>query len=156
MSAPPVVFKSMSFQGAPERPLAGANHEVLGRRVVAVLIDQVVLCGIGAAAVIVAGAMLSPTTGPGGARVTLGVLAAALAPFLVEVLTGRSLGKRVMGLRVVRAVDGARPGSGAMIARALMLIVDSLPIGLVMILITERRQRLGDLAAGTVVVRNGS
>jgi uncharacterized RDD family membrane protein YckC len=37
-----------------------------------------------------------------------------------------------------------------------MLIVDSLPIGLVMILITERRQRLGDLAAGTVVVRNGS
>jgi uncharacterized RDD family membrane protein YckC len=69
---------------------------------------------------------------------------------------GRSLGKATIGLRVVG--DDGFPLSGrATIVRNLLRAVDILPssyvIGLVAILTSQRSQRLGDLAAGTLVVR---
>lgn len=70
---------------------------------------------------------------------------------------GRSPGKATLGLRVVSA-DG-QPATGfQLVLRGLVWLVDALvlvpvPIGLVVISLTPRRQRLGDLAAGTLVVR---
>ena len=69
---------------------------------------------------------------------------------------GRSPGKRVLGLRVVR--DGGRPLTfGASLVRNLLRFVDVLPssylVGLTSILATRDAKRLGDLAAGTIVVR---
>ena len=75
----------------------------------------------------------------------------------VEVMTnGRSFGKRVMRLRVVR--DGGSPITlRDSIVRNLLRMVDMLPmnylIGLVAMLVSREGKRLGDLAAGTVVVR---
>lgn len=69
---------------------------------------------------------------------------------------GRTLGMRLCGLRVV-AVGGGRAGVAATLARTLLLAVDWLPVffilGAVLIWLTPRHQRLGDLAARTVVVR---
>jgi uncharacterized RDD family membrane protein YckC len=69
---------------------------------------------------------------------------------------GRTLGKRFADLRVVRT-DGGRIGYGAAFVRTLLRAVDWLPtaylIGAVAIWVTKRNQRLGDLVAGTVVVR---
>jgi len=69
---------------------------------------------------------------------------------------GRSPGKRLAGLRVVR-VGGHPVGFLASLLRNLLRIVDFLPavyvFGSVLILATTRNQRLGDLAAGTVVIR---
>ncbi len=75
---------------------------------------------------------------------------------LLEELLGATLGKWVMGLRVVR-VDGGKPGLLRSAARNLLRVVDGLPtlnlIGIVLILISAERARFGDLAAGTRVIR---
>lgn len=70
--------------------------------------------------------------------------------------SGRSPGKRAAGLRVVRAT-GSPVGLRASLVRNLVRIIDVLPtaylIGIVSVLATKRNQRLGDLVAGTVVIR---
>jgi uncharacterized RDD family membrane protein YckC len=74
-----------------------------------------------------------------------------------EVLAGgRTPGKRWTGLRVVRS--GGQPvGFVASAIRNILRLVDFLPsaylAGIVSILVTKRNQRLGDLAADTVVAR---
>jgi uncharacterized RDD family membrane protein YckC len=77
---------------------------------------------------------------------------------LFEVLGGgRTPGKRASGLRVVRS--GGRPVTFVRsMLRNIVRIVDWLPaaylIGMVAIFITNNNQRLGDLAGGTLVVRD--
>ncbi len=77
---------------------------------------------------------------------------------LFEVLaSGRTPGKRWTGLRVVRV--GGHPVTFLPSAtRNLLRLVDLLPAayiaGCVSILVTRRNQRLGDLAAGTLVIRD--
>src|SRR5439155_7623464 len=74
-----------------------------------------------------------------------------------EVLaSGRTPGKRLNGLRVVRE-SGAPVTFAASAVRNVLRLVDWLPgtylVGMVAILVSSRNQRLGDLAAGTLVVR---
>ena len=71
--------------------------------------------------------------------------------------SGRSPGKRVLGLRVVR-LGGAPVRFKDSSVRNIVRLVDLLPpvtygLGAAVILVTRRNQRLGDLAAGTIVVR---
>jgi len=74
---------------------------------------------------------------------------------LFEALTGSTPGKRLLGLWVVH--DNATPitWSGALI-RNFLRFIDNLPfvyvVGLVSMLIDNRFRRLGDLAAGTLVI----
>jgi uncharacterized RDD family membrane protein YckC len=69
---------------------------------------------------------------------------------------GQSIGKWLVGLRVVGA-DGSALSARASMVRSLLRLVDELPtsylIGFVVMIASRRRQRLGDFAAGTVVVR---
>ena len=69
---------------------------------------------------------------------------------------GRTLGKRIYGLRVITA-DGSPAPFTAVLIRNLIRVVDFLPafygLGLLAIVATPRSQRLGDIAAGTFVVR---
>jgi uncharacterized RDD family membrane protein YckC len=69
---------------------------------------------------------------------------------------GRTPGKRVNGLRVVR-LDGSPVTFFTSAIRNVLRLVDILPgmylVGIVTILVTRRNQRLGDVAAGTLVVR---
>ena len=95
----------------------------------------------------------------------IGLATFAFATFVIffgydiffEVLaSGRTPGKRLTGLRVVRT--GGQPITFLpSTIRNLMRLVDILPttyvIGAISILVTERNQRLGDLVAGTIVVR---
>lgn len=75
---------------------------------------------------------------------------------LFEVLMqGRTPGKWALGLRVV-AADGAPVGWMASFTRNLLRVVDALPVGyavgLVTCLIDPWGRRLGDMVAGTLVV----
>lgn len=74
-----------------------------------------------------------------------------------EACWGRTVGKRVLGLRVV-AQDGAPIGWMAAITRNLLRTVDMLPfayaLGLLSSLFDRNGRRLGDLVAGTVVVHD--
>ena len=69
--------------------------------------------------------------------------------------SGQTPGKRAIGIRVISA-SGRPLGPFEAILRNLLRIVDQLPVmyavGLVSLFFTARNQRLGDLAAGTVVV----
>ena len=70
---------------------------------------------------------------------------------------GQTLGKRFVGLRVMD-VQGLRLQFHQVLLRNLLRFVDALPIfyfvGGLSCLINRRSQRLGDLAAGTIVVYN--
>jgi uncharacterized RDD family membrane protein YckC len=74
--------------------------------------------------------------------------------WLLQGLTGGSIGKLLLGLRVVK-YDGRRAGLGRVALRTLLLIVDAgfcwIP-GLVSAFSTKGHRRIGDLAAKTLVV----
>ncbi len=81
---------------------------------------------------------------------------------LETILEGQSLGKKIVGIRVVK-IDGYEAGFADYLIRWFFRCIDVLiasgTIGLVAIIATKRSQRLGDLAAGTAVIslrRNAS
>jgi uncharacterized RDD family membrane protein YckC len=69
---------------------------------------------------------------------------------------GQTPGKRAMGLRVV-SDSGLPAHASALVVRNLVRLFDFLPffygIGLIALFFSKRTQRLGDLAARTVVIR---
>lgn len=69
---------------------------------------------------------------------------------------GQTLGKRAMGIRVVR-LDGKEPEWSDVLLRALLHLVDSTfslgLIGSLLIKTTPKSQRMGDLAANTTVIK---
>ena len=75
---------------------------------------------------------------------------------IMEAVTGTTLGKMLLGLRVVK-MDGSHYGLKSVLLRNILRIIDGLPVfylvGITSIGVTTWKQRLGDLAAGTQVVR---
>ena len=98
------------------------------------------------------------------ARVHLEALAPSAAGFLAllgfayvalgHALMGATLGKRLLGLRVV-GPDGAMPGLGRSAARAALAVLGTaaLGLGVLLALFTRRGHSLHDLVADTIVVR---
>lgn len=138
-------------------------EDVTGPRIAAALID-VVLLGIVFVVLSLLFGESEGDTGDGGASFELGLtglpallfFALTMAYYIVlESQNGQTLGKRIMKLRVV-AIDG-QLSLGKVVIRTLLRIVDALPflylVGFVIMLISKRKQRLGDMAAGTLVVR---
>jgi uncharacterized RDD family membrane protein YckC len=77
---------------------------------------------------------------------------------LLEGWIGSTLGKCLLGLRVVRT-EGGRPGLWKSAMRNALRLVDSLPafcvLGMILILRSPQRARFGDRIAGTRVIRVG-
>jgi uncharacterized RDD family membrane protein YckC len=92
----------------------------------------------------------------GGSAIWL-LLALAVVYYVgCEAATGMTLGKRMVGIRVVDE-EGDAITVGAAIVRNLLRLVDALffyLVGFVLALMSPRGQRLGDRAARTIVVRN--
>jgi serine/threonine protein kinase/uncharacterized RDD family membrane protein YckC len=96
------------------------------------------------------------TAGP-VAITPLVALAGLLVFVLFQGLTGATFGKLLTGLRVV-GPDGRRPGLLRAFLRTVLWIVDGFPwlvpiLGWLVAINTTRHRRLGDIVAGTVVVR---
>lgn len=95
--------------------------------------------------------------------VVAGILALAsyllYHPVLEVAMRGHTPGLRKAGARIVTP-EGATPGTGPLLIRNLFRLIDSLPafymVGLACCMLTKRRVRLGDLAAGTVMVLDES
>jgi len=141
----------------PEAVVLDFETAGISSRAIARLIDAL----IQVAALFVLGTALALATGGsiGIVLAIIGIAAIVLGyPILCEVLMhGGSPGKAVFGLRVV-TVEGAPSAPSHAFIRSIVGIVDFLipPGGLCAItsaLLTERGQRLGDLAAGTIVLR---
>ena len=144
----------------PERVAFRFETAGLGSRFTAQLIDLVLLLAVFLALGVVSfavGALLQNGT---VALLLFGLTGfATLWAFwiLPEALwSGQTVGKYVMNLRVVDA-HGGPISPGQAVVRNLLRVVDFLPtyyaVGTVAIFLSPRNQRLGDLAAGTVVVR---
>jgi uncharacterized RDD family membrane protein YckC len=130
-------------------------------RVLASLIDVAVEGAALALLLIPLGAVVSSSSEAVTAGATILVLLAVLLgyPVAMEALVGgRTLGKLALGLRVVRD-DGGPIGFRHAITRGLLGLFVEKPgftwgsAGLITALLNERAKRLGDLAAGTVVVQ---
>lgn len=80
-------------------------------------------------------------------------------PVLELILRGQSPGKRIAGLRVVDR-NGGVPGRSRILIRNAFRLIDSLPVfyavGLVSCFATAEGVRLGDLAAGTLLVHDAA
>ena len=68
---------------------------------------------------------------------------------------GQTFGKMLLKLRVVKA-DGSIPGIGAYLLRWMFMLIDGPTLsglGVLVMLFSKNTQRLGDLAAGTMVIK---
>jgi uncharacterized RDD family membrane protein YckC len=70
-------------------------------------------------------------------------------------MRGSTPGKRMAGVRIV-ARDGGAPSAGALLTRNVFRLIDSLPlfygVGLITVVLTRDNLRIGDMAAGTLLV----
>ena len=75
---------------------------------------------------------------------------------LCEILNqGQTLGKMALNIRVVK-MDGSMPTLGSYLMRWMLFLIDGPAtsfVGLVAMILTRNNQRLGDMAAGTVVIK---
>ncbi|HEX2360402.1 MAG TPA: CPBP family glutamic-type intramembrane protease [Solirubrobacterales bacterium] len=137
----------MTDPGAPQ-------YVGLGRRALAFLLDNLVwLLGV----VILLGFVPVDDAGEiseGAAAAILFVVATLWFNYFAfaEWRWGQTIGKNATGIEVT-SEDGGRISFGQASIRNLLRLVDVLVIGPVMIAGSERRQRLGDRAAKTVVLR---
>jgi uncharacterized RDD family membrane protein YckC len=153
--AVPVAFEDRLAIATPEGVEVELTLAGIGSRFIAGSIDFVIqLC------VIIALAVITHPAGNAGVAIFTSAVFGLIFFYdvLFEVLGGgRTPGKRWTGLRVVRS--GGRPITLTRSAlRNILRVIDILPgfyaVGMTVIFITARNQRIGDLAAGTHVVRD--
>ncbi|MCY1140877.1 DUF4386 family protein [Actinoplanes sp. Pm04-4] len=141
---------------------AGAPQvRVTGRRVVATIIDGLIFSLINAALVNAfdvegtdSGFGLTQFDNTGTAWLSVIVL---LYYTLFEGLAGLTVGKWVTGIRVIDAQTGGRPGLLSGFVRTLLRLIDGIfayLVGFLIVMNSDRRRRLGDMAAKTLVVRS--
>lgn len=133
----------------------GIGYEVagLGTRLLAFLVDLLVVSLILFIVQLFVVALL-PGDELAAALIAGGVSFFVFAGYFIVAETasgGRTPGKRALSVRVVR-VDGGAPGLQEALVRGLVRIFD-LPLGIFPMFATAQSRRFGDLAAGTVVVR---
>ena len=147
----------------PEQVALEFSLATIGSRFLAVAIDTIIqiACAIVLLMVVAAGIWATGALGLSARPWVLAVL--VIGGFVIyygyfavfeTVWNGQTPGKRVIGLRVIHA-SGRPISAWEAILRNVVRLVDQMPaiyaIGIVSVFVTERSQRLGDLAAGTVV-----
>jgi uncharacterized RDD family membrane protein YckC len=145
------------MQVRPVSPVNEADTRVTGRRVVQYIIDYIIT------AVVASVIMWALDRGTGAANAGLLLVGAILVaawyfwywvyrPYRAN---GRSLGMQLLGIHVI-SKDGGRASMMQLLIRGILLIVDTFfwgLVGFVTIICSRYRQRVGDHAAKTVVVR---
>lgn len=153
--ATPVALEDRMSIATPEGVEVELTLAGIGSRFMAGALDYTIQL-----VVIVAMALILQPAGGAGAAIFTSAAFAMIFFYdvLFEVLGGgRTPGKRVNGLRVVRS--GGRPITFTRSAlRNILRLIDILPgmyaVGMTVMFISPRNQRVGDLAAGTYVVRD--
>ena len=137
----------------------GVDVRVTGRRIVATMLDGLVLGLLYRLSVAILGGHydsdvdLTRLTSKAG----LGWVVVALVYYvLLEGLFGRTVGKLVTGIRVIDAKTGRTPGLFTVLIRTLLRVIDGIGgylLGWIVVVCNDRRRRLGDMAADTLVIR---
>jgi uncharacterized RDD family membrane protein YckC len=154
----------MATQAAVALPIVGIQEDVhvTGRRILATIVDGLVFGLLYAVMALLFGTVTSegPASYWNGSLPALAsllyVVIIALYYILLEGYLGQTVGKMVLGIKVVREDNGEVPGLGGAAIRTLLRIVDGLfsyLVAFITVLISGKNQRLGDMAAHTLVVR---
>lgn len=132
----------------------------VGDRILAYLVDSLLVGAWAIGAMFLIGYVFGEGADNGVRLAAIVVL--IVIPFLFyhlfceAYLNGQSVGKRVLHIRVV-LLDGGQPTLGAYLLRWVFRLVDILLtngiLAVVMVAVNGKGQRLGDLAAGTAVVK---
>lgn len=149
----------------PENVAFGYQVAGLGSRFIACLLDTIITVLLQVVVVVVAGLILnlldsfSDDLSPWVIAIfglILSVFYWGYYIFFEMLWNGQSPGKRWVGLRVIRA-DGTPITLSESLIRNLARLVDFLPfgygVGIITMFIDKQSRRLGDLAAGTLVVQ---
>ncbi len=147
----------------PEHVLLDLEIAGFGSRLVAALIDNLILGGLTLGSLILLAILERYRLIPGGTWTEAIVIFFLFALwngyfiFFEGMRAGQTPGKRRAGLRVVQET-GHAVTLGAAVARNLLRIADFLPppyvTGVLLTALHPRGQRLGDMVAGTIVVRD--
>ena len=124
----------------------------VGDRILAQILDWIVLFAYVMLAIIIAADIIKTEW---YYIITIGVIP-LFYTLLMEIFNqGQSIGKMIMNMQVVK-LDGSRPTMSAYLMRWLLFMIDgpmTSYMGLIVMVLTRNNQRLGDLAAGTVVIK---
>ncbi|MDG2111550.1 MAG: RDD family protein, partial [Actinomycetota bacterium] len=162
-SATAVLERPAPTVGAPVTPegvLLDLETAGVASRLLARALD-LLICAVALYAVLIALAVMTPPLWVMFVAVTIAVFVALFVyPVVLEtMLRGRTVGKIATGLRVVTDI-GAPIRFRHAATRSALSVVDLLATsgfaGIVSMIMSPRHQRLGDLAAGTVVLRTRS
>lgn len=130
----------------------------LGPRILARILDGVLFILIMAAGAIFVSLTEGTLSDIGvGILVAIYILLYVFYDLLCEIfMNGQSIGKKVMKIKVI-SLDGGRPSVGQYMLRWLFRIVDFSLTGslcaLISAAVSEKNQRVGDMVAGTVLIR---
>lgn len=130
----------------------------VGRRAVAVIIDSILLAIVGYLIASVTGGTTSDGFNLSGGPALLLFIIAMAYYAVMEKTSGATLGKMAMKLKVVKQ-DGTALDWQAAIVRNVLRIIDGFffyLVGAIAVWMSKSKQRLGDMAAHTIVVRAGS
>ena len=125
----------------------GENRRKLdARRILAYLIDEVLLAVVAYGIIV-----FLIDEGITMAAILIGIAFKLSYYFVGETVFGRTIGKTLMRLRVVRS-DGRGAPASKVAARTIFRLIEDPVIAIVAMAVTGRRRlRIGDLAAGTMV-----
>ena len=127
----------------------------VGRRAVAIIIDTIVLGILGYLIAALTGQTSEAGFSMSGAPAFLWMLVALGYYIVMEKLRGATLGKMAMSLKVVKQ-DGSALDWQASVVRNVLRIVDGIffyLVGAIVVWVSKGKQRLGDMAAHTLVVK---
>jgi uncharacterized RDD family membrane protein YckC len=130
------------------------RYQGVAIRFVAILIDLIII-GIIAAILSVGGAF----AGAYPATVAIGVAISLLYFILLLGRSGQTVGMMIVKIRVVKEADYSPIGYAEAAIRTILLYIDEIPylipylLGAILIWTSEKKQRLGDRVAHTVVVK---
>lgn len=134
------------------KPVMGSETDVVGSRVFAFIVDYILSIIVWVVGMVVIGLVVN--------SLILGYLFGSIAFvsyfILLEGMYGQTPGKMLAGVVVVKE-DGSPCTMGASFVRNFLRIIDIIPgfyvVGLVVMLMSDRNQRIGDSVARTVVTR---
>ncbi|MFC4232556.1 RDD family protein [Parasediminibacterium paludis] len=128
----------------------------LGDRIVAAIIDRLILIAYGIIILVIA-----TQANFSGDIMQLFIFVISLPIIFYSLLSevfmnGQTIGKRVMKIKVI-SINGNQPTFSQYLLRWLFRIIDlwmtGSILGIIMIAVNEKRQRLGDIVAGTTLIK---
>ena len=146
-------------QGVSGTPATLEIH-VTGRRVLATIVDAIILSIFFSVMSILFGTNTAEGGQVGLSLSGLPSLFATIAVFayymLLEGYLGQTVGKMLLGIKVVREDNGGVPGLGPAALRTLLRVIDGILfylVAFISVLASQKNRRLGDMVANTLVVR---